>query len=153
MTVKDSKGKSLTAGTDYQVTYPKGRKNPGIYTVTVELRGNYSGKMTSDFTIRPGKTSLKKVTARSKGMQVTWKKQTAQIDGYQIQYGMNKNFKGKTVKIVSAKKSAVAKKISKLKGKKKYYVRVRTYKTVKTGGKKKKLYSDWSGRKTVSIKK
>ena len=153
VTVKDSKGKSLTAGTDYQVTYPKGRKNPGIYTVTVELRGNYSGKMTSDFTIRPGKTSLKKVTARSKGMQVTWKKQTAQIDGYQIQYGMNKNFKGKTVKIVSAKKSAVAKKISKLKGKKKYYVRVRTYKTVKTGGKKKKLYSDWSGRKTVSIKK
>ncbi len=153
VTVKDSKGKILKAGTDYQVSYPKGRKNPGVYTVTVKFQGNYGGRMTKDFTVKPRKTSLKKVTAKSKGMQVTWKKQTAQIDGYQIQYGTNKKFTGKTVKTTTAKKNAAVKTISKLKKKTRYYVRIRTYKTVKVDGKKKKLYSDWSGKKTVNIKK
>lgn len=153
VTVKDSKGKNLKAGTDYQIEYSKGRKNPGVYTVAIELCGKYSGKMTGSFTIRPKKTSLKKVTARSKGMEVTWKKQATQSDGYQIQYCTSSNFKGKTLKTVTVKKNSTVKKISKLKGKKKYYVRIRTYKTVKVNGKSKKLYSDWSGKKTVSTKK
>lgn len=153
VTIKDSKGKPLAADTDYRVIYPKGRKTPGVYTVTVEFRGNYSGRMTGVFTIRPKKTSLKKVAAKSKGMQVTWKKQTAQIDGYQIQYGTSKNLTGKSVKTATAKKSATTQKISKLKGKKQYYVRVRTYKTVTVNGKKKKLYSDWSSKKAVRVKK
>lgn len=153
VTVKDSKGKVLTAGTDYRVSYPKGRKNPGVYTVAVELQGNYSGRMTRDFTVKPKKTSLKKLTAKSKGVQVTWKKQTTQIDGYQIQYGTSKSFTGKTVKLTTAKRNTTTKKISKLKGKKQYYVRIRTYKTVKVDGKKKKLYSDWSGKKAVRTKK
>ncbi len=153
VTVKDSKGKYLKKNTDFKVVYPKGRKNPGVYTVTVELRGKYSGKMTGSFTIKPKKTSLKKVTAKSKGMQVTWNKQKTQIDGYQIQYCTSGKFKGKTLKSVTAKKKDISKKISKLKGKKKYYVRIRTYKTVKVSGKSKKLYSDWSGKKTVKTKK
>lgn len=153
VTVKDSKGKALADGTDYRVSYSKGRKNPGVYTVTVEFQGNYSGRMTSSFTIKPKKTSLKKVTAKSKGIQVTWKKQTAQIGGYQIQYGTSKNFTGKTVKLSTAKKNTITKKISKLKGKKKYYVRIRTYKTVKVNGKSRKLYSDWSAKKAVVTKK
>lgn len=153
VTVKDSKGKYLKKNTDFKVVYPKGRKNPGVYTVTVELRGKYSGKMTGSFTIKPKKTSLKKVTAKSKGMQVTWNKQKTQIDGYQIQYCTSGKFKGKTLKTVTAKKNDTSKKISKLKGKTKYYVRIRTYKTVKVSGKSKKLYSDWSGKKTVKTKK
>ncbi len=153
ITVKDTKGKSLTAGTDYQIVYAKGRKNPGVYTSTVEFRGNYSGKVTESFKIRPKKTSLKKVVAKSKGMQVSWKKQTAQMDGYQIQYSTKGSFKGKTTGLTTAKKSAASKKISKLKGKKKYYVRIRTYKTVKVNGKKVKLYSDWSAKKSVKTKK
>ncbi len=153
ITVKDTKGKSLTAGTDYQIVYAKGRKNPGVYTVTVEFRGNYSGKVTESFKIRPKKTSLKKVATKSKGMQVSWKKQTAQMDGYQIQYSTKGSFKGKTTGLTTAKKSAASKKISKLKGKKKYYVRIRTYKTVKVNGKKVKLYSDWSAKKSVKTKK
>ena len=153
LTVQDSKGKTLNAGTDYQVSYSEGRKNPGVYTAVIEFRGNYSGKVSETFTIRPKKTSLKKVSAKSKGMQATWKKQTAQMDGYQIQYSTSKSFKGKTTKLTAAKKSAVSKKISRLKGKKKYYVRVRTYKTVKVNGEKVKLYSDWSGKKSVKTKR
>ena len=37
--------------------------------------------------------------------------------------------------------------------KKKYYVRVRTYKTVKINGKSIRIYSGWSKAKTVTTKK
>ncbi|MCI8300296.1 MAG: hypothetical protein HFI69_08095 [Lachnospiraceae bacterium] len=151
--VKDSKGKILTAGTDYKVFYPKGSKNPGIYTVTIEFQGKYSGTISESYTIRPKKTSLKKVTAKSKGIRATWKKQTSQTDGYEIQCCTSKNFKGRTLKKSTAKKSVTVKNISGLKGKKKYFVRIRTYKNVKVNGKSKKLYSDWSGIKTVRTKK
>ena len=153
VTVRDRMGRALTAETDHQISYPAGRKDPGVYTVTATLRGRYSGRMTAAFTIRPKGSSLKKVTARSKGIRVTWKKQTAQIDGYQIQYCLDKNFKGKTARTVTAKKNAAAKNITKLKGKKRYYVRIRTYKNVKTAGKDRKLYSDWSGKKSVYTKR
>lgn len=33
VTVKDSKGKALKKGKDYTVTYPKGMKNVGKYTI------------------------------------------------------------------------------------------------------------------------
>lgn len=153
VTVQDTKGKVLKAGTDYQISYSEGRKNPGIYTATVVFSGNYSGKAAKSFTVNPKKTSLKKASAKSKGMQVSWKKQTAQIDGYQLQYSTNASFKGKTTKFATAKKSAVSKKISKLKGKKKYYVRIRTYKTVNADGKAVKLYSEWSAKKSVKTKR
>ncbi|MCI9596761.1 MAG: hypothetical protein HFE75_05585 [Firmicutes bacterium] len=151
--VKDSKGRILSKGEDYQIRYPKDRKNPGVYTMVLEFRRDYSGRVTEEFTIRPKKTSLKRVTARSKGLQVMWKKQTVQVDGYQIQYSTSKSFKGKGTKTMTEKKNVAAKKISKLKGKKKYYVRIRTYKAVKVDGKKKTLYSDWSGKKAMRTKR
>ncbi len=151
--IEDITGKKLTAGTDYRLVYSKGRKNPGVYTATLEFCGNYSGKVAKTFTIRPQKTSLKRVTARSRGIRVTWKKQTSQTDGYQVQYSTNRNFKGKAAKIAAAGKKETTKNISRLNGKKKYYVRIRTYRTVKVNGKKKTLYSDWSKSKTIRTKK
>ena len=151
--IKDSKGKKLKENSDYKVSYAKGRKHPGIYTITITFRGNYSGKVTKTFTIRPKGCSLGKVTAKCKGFQVTWKKQTSQTSGYQLQYCTAKNFKGKTAKTVDIKKNSTVKKnISKLKAKKKYYIRIRTYKIVKVNGKNKELYSDWSKAKTVRTK-
>ncbi len=154
VTVKDSKGNSLSVGRDYEVAYATGRKNPGVYTVTVTLKGNYSGSVAKTFTIRPKGCSLGKLTAKPKGFQVAWKGQKSQTSGYQIQYCMAKNFKGKTAKFIDIKKNATAKKkVSKLKAGKKYYVRIRTYKTVKVNGKNTKLYSDWSKMKAVRTKK
>ncbi len=153
VTVKDSRGRSLVQGTDYQISYSKGRIKPGVYTVTVKLNGNYSGSMTGTFTIKPKKISLKKVTPKSKGIQVTWKKAISNADGYQIQYSTGKSFKGSAAKLTAAKKYASGKKISKLKPGKKYYVRIRTYKTVKSNGRKIKIYSAWSGIKAVRTKK
>ena len=152
VTVKDSKGKALKNGTDYKISYPKGMKNVGKYTVKVTLKGNYSGSKSMTYNINPKGTSVSKVTAAKKGFKVTWKKQTTQTTGYQVQYSTSSKFKkAKTVTI--SKNKTTSKSVSKLSAKKKYYVRARTYKTVKIGGKSVKLYSGWSKAKSVTTKK
>ena len=94
------------------------------------------------------------MSAAKKGFTVKYKKQATQTTGYQIQYATDKNFK-KNKKAVTVKKNKTTSvKVKKLKAKKKYYVRVRTYKNVKdTEGNAKKLYSSWSKTKTVKTKK
>ncbi len=152
VTVKDSKGKTLKNGTDYKISYPKGMKNVGKYTVKVTLKGNYSGSKSMTYNINPKGTSVSKVTAAKKGFKVTWKKQATQTTGYQVQYSTSSKFKSaKTVTI--SKNKTTSKSVGKLSAKKKYYVRVRTYKTVKVNGKSVKLYSGWSKAKSVTTKK
>ena len=152
VTVKDSKGKALKNGTNYKISYPKGMKNVGKYTVKVTLKGNYSGTKSLTYNINPKGTSVSKVTAAKKGFKVTWKKQTTQTSGYQVQYSTSSKFKSaKTVTI--SKNKTTSKSVGKLSAKKKYYVRVRTYKTVKVNGKNVKLYSGWSKAKSVTTKK
>lgn len=150
--VKDSKGKTLKKNTDYTVSYAKGRKNVGKYAVKITFKGKYSGTKTLYFTIKPKATRISKVTAGSKKFTVKWKKQATQTTGYQIQYSTSSKFsKAKTVKV--GKNSTTSKTISKLTAKKKYYVRVRTYKTVKINSKATKIYSSWSKTKYVTTKK
>ena len=153
VTVKNSKGKTLKRGTDYTVSYSSGSKNVGRYTVKVTLKGNYSGSKSLTYNINPKGTSVSKVTTAKKGFKVTWKKQATQTTGYEVQYSTSSNFKkgNKTVNI--AKNKTTSKSVSKLSAKKKYYVRVRTYKTVKVNGKNVKLYSGWSKAKSVTTKK
>ena len=152
VTVKDSKGKKLSKGKDYTVSYSSGRKNVGRYAVKIKLKGNYSGTVTKTFDIVPKGTSIKKISASKKGFKVYWKAQKKNTTGYEIQYSTAKSFKNaKTVKV--SKTSATSQSIAKLSGKKKYFVRVRTYKTVKFNGKKCKVCSSWSTPKTVVTKK
>ena len=153
VTVKDSKGKTLKNGTDYTVSYSSGCKNVGKFTVKVTLKGNYSGSKSMTYNINPKGTSVSKVTAAKKGFKVTWKKQATQTTGYQVQYSTNKNFKKGNKTVTVSKNKTTTKSVSKLSAKKKYYVRVRTYKTVKINGKNVKLYSGWSKAKSVTTKK
>ena len=153
VTVKDSKGKTLKNGTDYTVSYSSGCKNVGRYTVKVTLKGNYSGSKSLTYNINPKGTSVSKVTAAKKGFKVTWKKQATQTTGYEVQYSTDKNFKKGNKTVAITKNKTTSKSVSKLSAKKKYYVRVRTYKTVKISGKNVKLYSGWSGAKSVTTKK
>lgn len=148
VTVTDIKGKRLVKGKDYTVSYSKGRKNVGKYTVKVTFKGNYAGSHTMTYTIIPKSASISSVLSGSKKMTVRWKKQTVQTNGYQIQYSTSNKFsKAKTVTIKSNK--TTSKVIKNLSGKKKYYVRIRTYKTVSG----KKYYSNWSKAKYVITKK
>lgn len=95
------------------------------------------------------KTTLKSAkNAKGKKLVVKWKKNTAG-NGYQIQYSISKKFaKGNKTKTISKNKTT-SYTIKKLKKKKTYYVRIRTYKKVSG----KTYYSGWSSVKKVKIKK
>ena len=96
---------------------------------------------------KPKSASIKKVKAAKKAVSVQWKK-VGGVKGYQVQVATDKKFK-KNKKTVTVKKQKTTKTtVKKLKAKKKYYVRVRTYKTVNG----KKVYSAWSKVKSVKIK-
>lgn len=96
---------------------------------------------------KPKSAKIKKVKAAKKAVSVEWKKVSG-VNGYEIQVATDKKFK-KNKKTVTVKKQKTTKvTVKKLKAKKKYYVRIRTYKTVKG----KKVYSSWSKVKTVKTK-
>ena len=145
--VVGSNGKAISSS-NYTVSYESGRKYVGKYAVKITFKGNYSGSKTLYFTIKPKGTSLSKITAAKKGFKVYWKKQSIQTTGYQIQYSTSSKFSNaKTVTLT--KNSYTSKSISKLSAKKKYYVRVRTYKKVGSAY----YYSSWSKAKYVTTKK
>ena len=134
------------------VTYSSGRKNVGIYKVTVKGIGNFTGTLNKTFTINPKGTSISKVSGAKKAFTVKWKKQSAKmatstITGYQIRYSTSSKMTSAKTKTVKGYKYT-SKKITKLSAKKKYYVQIRTYKTVSG----KAYYSSWSGVKSVKTK-
>ncbi len=154
VTVTDAKGRKLKKGTDYTVSYPKSRKNVGKYTVTIKLKGKYSGTVKKTFTVKPKSTSVTKLSSSRKNITVKWKKQKKQTTGYEVQYSTSSKFTKKTTHTVRiAKNGTTSKKITGLKAKKKYYVRVRTYKTVRINKKSTRIYSDWSKAKKITTKK
>ena len=146
VTVKDSGGKKLKKGTDYTVTYSGGRKDVGTYSVKVTLTGKYTGEKVLTFKIDPSKTSVSKLTAGKGSITATWKK-AAKMSGYELQYATAKSFSGATTVTVSGD-STTKYALKNLKAKKKYYVRVRTYKIVNG----KKVYSAWSSAKNIKTK-
>ena len=147
LTVKDSQGNALKNGRDYTVKYSSGRKDVGTYSVTVTMKGIYSGSKKLSFSILPQGTSIESLSASSAGFTAKWKKKTNQITGYQLQYSTSNSFK--SVKTITIKKNSdTSRSVSNLKGRTKYYVRVRTYKKVGN----KNYYSSWSSAKTVATK-
>ena len=94
--------------------------------------------------LTPQKTTLKKLKAGKKTFTVSWTKKA--YSGYQIRYSLKSSMKSATYKNVSASKTSL--KVKKLKTRKKYYVQIRTYKTVDG----KKCYSAWSSAKKVKTK-
>lgn len=98
-------------------------------------------------TVKPKKTSIKKLSKGKKKFTVTWAKVSG-VKGYQIQYSSNKKFKKNNKSVTVTKQKTTKATVKKLKSKKKYYVRVRTYKTVNG----KKIYSSWSKVKSVKTK-
>lgn len=144
---KNSSGKNVDPYY-YSVSYSNNKK-PGTATVTIKLKNGYSGSVSKTFKIKVAATSLSKLTPLSKAFAAKWsKKSSSNVTGYQIQYSTSSKFtNAKTVTI--SQYSTTSKKIKKLKSKKKYYVRIRCYKTISG----KKYYSSWSSKKAVTTKK
>ena len=88
-----------------------------------------------------------KLTALKKGLRVTLSKKVTNASGYQIGYSLNKSMK--SAKYVSVSASAKYKTFTKLKAKKKYYLRIRAYRTING----KKVYANWSSKKAITTKK
>lgn len=110
------------------------------------LTGDMSAVLTT-YT-KPSAPKLSSLSAPAKKkINVKWKKVSG-ITGYQIMWSTSKSFSSntKTYDVKSAK--AVSQKITTAQSKKKYYVRVRSYKT-RNG---KKYYSAWSNSKSIKTK-
>lgn len=147
-------GKKLKEGTDYTVKWSNaGSKNVGTYTVTVKGKGKYKGTTKATYKINPKGTGIKGLASAKRVITVRWNKQSAKmsgsrITGYQIQLATDSKFKKNVKKVTVKGCSKVSKKVTKLKGGKKYYVRIRTYKKING----RNYYSPWSKVKTAKTK-
>ena len=145
--VKVYSGKKRLSSKYYTVSY-KNNKNVGYGTVTVKGKGNYSkASGTAKFknNLKTTKLSSAKSTKR-KTFTTTWKK-TGGNSGWQVQYSTNKKFRS-GVRTVNLKSSNTRLTVRKLKSRKNYYVRIRSYKKVG----KQTWYSRWSSVKSVRIR-
>lgn len=131
--------KKLKAGTKYKF------KVRAYKTVNKKkYYGSYSSELqTATKTSTPKITS---VTTGSKKANLKWKKVSG-ATGYEIYMATSKNGKYSKVKTIT-KSSTVKYSKTKLKKNKKYYFKVRTYKTVNG----KKIYSSYSTVKSIKIK-
>ncbi|MCM1285090.1 MAG: PepSY domain-containing protein [Acetobacter sp.] len=143
VTIKTDDGRSNISSSYYKVTY-KNNTKPGKATATIKFNDKkYHGTFKKNFTIKPKKSSLTSIKKNGTNLTVKWKKDN-NVTGYQVQYSTNSNFSS-SKKVTVSKKSTTSKTIKGLKSNKKYYVRVRAYKTVNG----KKFYGPYSAKKSI----
>lgn len=124
-------------------------KKVGTATLTATANGM---KATVKVTVAPLATSLSSVKGAKKSLKIKWKKQTKNVTGYEIWCSTSKKFTKKTTvkkTVKGAKTTSFT--VKKLKAKKTYYVKVRTYYKDKATGKT--LYSSWSKVKKAKTKR
>ena len=142
--VTDGRGKKLTNGTDYTVSYSNANStNVGRYTVTVKMKGNYSGSQTFPYYINPKPTTFLSSAqggfkAIKNGFTLTWNKQTSQTTGYQLQYATKRDFSN-AASVWIENNTTTSKTITGRAGNTRYYVRIRPYTKIGTGT----FYGNW----------
>ncbi|MGN8888545.1 hypothetical protein [Blautia sp. HCP28S3_G10] len=142
--VTDVNGRTI-GSSSYTVSYDRDAVSAGKHKVTITFKGNYSGKVTRRYTINPKGTSISKLRKVKRGFKVKVRKQAAKTaTGYQVQYCIRSNFRGAKTKTFRGTSFTV----NRLKKKRVYYVRVRTYK--KSG--RRTYYSSWSAPKAVKTR-
>ena len=106
-------------------------KKPGRVQIKITVSGNSNYNKASGIVtliVTPAKSSITKLASNSsRSLKVTYKKVSG-ATGYQITYATNKSFKSAKTKYVSAKYGSAT--IKNLAKNKRYYVRVRAYKTI-----------------------
>ena len=136
--------KTLRQGTDYTISYNKASKVGTAVKVTITGKGNYTGKIVKTIYIVPAKPAISSVTGGKKNLTVSYKKVTG-ASGYQIAYSTNQS---SGYKYLNLNSKTYKKTITKLSSGKKYYVKVRAYKTING----KKYYGNYSAVKSVKVK-
>ena len=142
VTVKNG-NKTLKQNTDYTISYSKASKVGAAVKITITGKGSYTGKVVKTTYIVPARTAISSVKAGKKNLTVTYKKTTG-ASGYQIAYSTSQN---SGYKYVNLNNKTVKKTISKLTSGKKYYVKVRAYRTING----KNYYGNYSAVKAVKV--
>lgn len=153
ISIIDDKGNYLTKGKDYKITYPGNAIRAGIYKVSIKFCGSYNGTIAKQFKILPKPTSFTGIMPKKFEIALKWKKTTDDC-GYEIVYSTGKNFPKKNSITVQIKKSrTVSWTVSHLKPNRRYFIKIRTFKDIKTNGRTTRLYSEWSKINKVTTKK
>lgn len=121
VTVKDSFGTTLKKGTDYTLSY-KNNTKLGTASVTITLKGNYSGTKTYNFKIVPATVTNLKATQSTSSIKLTWNKVTG-ATGYRV-YRYDTKTK-KWVKLIDTKNTSYT--VSKLSAGTSYKFAVKAY--------------------------
>ncbi|MCR5207027.1 MAG: Ig-like domain-containing protein [Eubacterium sp.] len=137
-------GVTLKKDVDYTLTYSN-NINPGKAYITLKGIGKFAGTSYIYYKIKPKKMSAPKLTKGSKQIAVSYTSQPG-VSGYQIRYALNKKFTKKKKNYVTIYSSTT---LTGLKGKAKYYVKVRAYKEIDGV----KYYGAWSKIKTIKTLK
>lgn len=139
-------GRKLILNKDYAVFYHR-NKGVGTAQAVVEGIGNYKDSKDIFYKIAPRKGNIRKLSVKKGVVTVKWTKRT-EASGYYVEYSQDKNFK-KNVKRKNIKSGkTVSLTVKKLEKKKRYYFRVRCYKTVNG----KKIYGSYSKVKSIRVK-
>ena len=145
-------GRTLVKGRDYNVGY-YGNVSVGKATITVKGINGYYGSKKITFSIRPKTTKIYSCSRYRGALKPKWTRRTKRmskyhITGYQVQVARNSRFTR------GVKSSYVkgywknSRKITKLRRRTGYYVRIRTY--MKVSGRT--YYSKWSGARYYKTK-
>lgn len=131
--------------TNYEVIYDEGRKDVRTYEVTVNLFNDNTTSNKAFFDINPKGTKITSLKRSGKNLIIKWKRQAlkmskTRITGYQVELATNKAFTKNMKRYSQRGFKKALRTISNLKENKKYFVRVRTYKTIN----EKKYFSNWS---------
>ncbi len=143
-----SNNKSITVDKNGKVTIAKNCIGKATITISASATTNYNATIKKiTVTVNPSSTKLSSLKSAKAGqLTVKWGKNTV-VTGYEVQYGTTSNFSGAKILKVKNNKT-VTNTLSKLKEGRKYYVRIRTYKTVG----KANYYSAWSAAKSATVK-
>lgn len=132
----------LSANTGYKFKVRAYKQTPSGTLLSGELSSAYTAYTS------PKPTTIKAISApATKKLKLSWSKVSG-VSGYQVMWSTTSDFSSnyKTVNVSGA--STTSKTISLAQSKKKYYVKVRTYKIRDD----KKIYSSWSAKKSITSK-
>lgn len=145
-----SNNKKIKVSSSGKVTIPKNFVGKAVIIIYSSETMNYKSMQKAvTVTVNPSSTKLlSAVNKKGRKLSLKWKRNSIGR-GYEIQYSVNKNFKGKKETKKIRKNTVTSVTLKGLKKNKKYYVRIRTWKNVKG----KIYYSKWSSTISRQIKK
>lgn len=137
-------GTTLREGVHYTLSY-ENNESVGEAAVIIKGKGNWKGRLTRGFMIRPAATRLTRVHGTKGGLEAQWKRRSG-VKGYQLQYSASEDFSDAVTVKVKGKDSNALRVDNLSRGV--WYVRVRSY--VRSDGKR--YTSAWSDAVQTEVK-